>query len=76
MPGFFLVLSGYSGGDGMSLQLAPPDPHESPETRPGGLGLSAPVVVFAAGSPSAYDDHVSNSLLDIRPGLLIILSSA
>ena len=37
---------------------------------------SRPVVVFAAGRPSPYDDHVSDRLLDLRPGPLVIVSSA
>jgi hypothetical protein len=76
MPRFLRVLSGYSGGDGMSVQLPPPDPHESPETRAEGLDLSAPMVVFATGRPSAYDDRVSDLLLDLRPGLLVVFGSA
>jgi hypothetical protein len=34
------------------------------------------VVVFAAGNPSAYDDLVSDGLLDLRPGLLVVVASA
>jgi hypothetical protein len=64
----------------MSVQLPPPDPHESfgtpVGTPPEGLNLSAPVVVFAPGARSAYDDEVSDRLLDLRPGLLVIFRAA
>jgi hypothetical protein len=60
----------------MSVQLPPPDPHESFGAPPEGLNLGAPVVVFAAGNPSAYDDLVSDGLLDLRPGLLVVVASA
>jgi hypothetical protein len=60
----------------MSVQLPPPDPHESFGTPPEGLNLSAPVVVFAPGARSAYDDEVSDRLLDLRPGLLVIFRGA
>jgi hypothetical protein len=60
----------------MSVQLPPPDPHESFGTPAEGLNLDAPVVVFAAGTPSAYDDLVSDRLLDLRPGLFVVVGSA
>jgi hypothetical protein len=60
----------------MSLQLPPPDPYESPGARPEGLELSAPIVVFATGTPSVSDDRLSDRLLELRPGLLVILGSA
>ena len=60
----------------MSVQLPPPDPYESFGTQSEGLNLGAPVVVFAAGNPSAYDDLVSDRVLDLRPGLLVIVGSA
>jgi hypothetical protein len=60
----------------MSVQLPPPDPHESYGSRPEGLALTAPVVVFAGGAPSAYDNLVSDRVLDLRPGLLVIVDSA
>ena len=60
----------------MSVQLPPPDPHESFGIPSEGLNLGAPVVVFAAGTRSAYDDLVSDRLLDLRPGLLVVVASA
>ena len=61
----------------MDLRLPPPDPHESLGMQPAdGLGVSLPTVVFAVGSPSPLDDRISNDVLDLRPGLLIVVASA
>ena len=40
------------------------------------LGVSLPTVVFAGGSPSQLDDRISDDVLDLRPGLLIVVGSA
>jgi hypothetical protein len=57
----------------MSPKLPPPDPHESmpdPVTRT----LPAATAVFPLGSPSPSDDRVADRILDLRPGLLIVLA--
>ena len=41
-----------------------------------GLGVSRPTVVFAMGSPSLLDDHISDEVLTLRPGILIVVDSA
>jgi hypothetical protein len=37
--------------------------------------LSAPTVVFAMGRPSPQTDRASDAVLDLRPGLLIVVDS-
>jgi hypothetical protein len=61
----------------MDLRLPPPDPHESLGMQPvDALGVSLPTVVFAGGSPSLLDERVSDEVLDLRPGMLIVVGSA
>jgi hypothetical protein len=40
------------------------------------LRVSLPTVVFATGSPTLLDERVSDDVLDLRPGLLIVFGSA
>jgi hypothetical protein len=42
----------------------------------GALGVSLPTVVFAGGSPTLLDDRIADDVLDLRPGILIVLGSA
>ena len=37
--------------------------------------LTSPTVVFAMGRPSAQADRVADAVLDLRPGLLIVVDS-
>lgn len=37
--------------------------------------MPAPTAVFATGRPSPQADRVSDAILDLRPGLLIVLDS-
>ncbi len=37
--------------------------------------LRAPTAVFVAGPPSPQADRASDALLDLRPGLLIVVDS-
>jgi hypothetical protein len=61
----------------MDLRLPPPDPHESLGMQPtDALRVSLPTVVFATGSPSLLDERVSDDVLDLRPGILIVFGSA
>jgi hypothetical protein len=56
--------------------LPPPDPYESIGMQPvGETRLSAPTVVFALGAPSPETDRASDAVLDLRPGLLIVVES-
>jgi hypothetical protein len=57
-------------------KLPPPDPNESLWTQPGDdAPLRAPTAVFVAGPPSPQADRASDALLDLRPGLLIVVDS-
>jgi hypothetical protein len=59
----------------MSAGLPPIDPHESAELAPtGGQRLAAPAALFPLGSASADTRHVASRLLDLRPGLLIVVA--
>ena len=59
----------------MSPQLPPPDPYESLGMSPEGENpLPGPAAVFVNGQPSAEVDRLSNALLELRPGALIVLA--
>jgi hypothetical protein len=59
----------------MGPRLPPPDPNESwPDPRPGGP-IPAATAIFVHGSPSPETDRVADRLLDLRPGLLIVLAA-
>jgi len=60
----------------MAVPLPPPDPNESfgfpsDEEWP----LPGPAAVFLAGPPSAEANRISDALLKLRPGALIIVAS-
>jgi hypothetical protein len=60
----------------LNAKLPPPDPYESLGMQPvGETRLSLPTVVFALGTPSAQADRASDAVLDMRPGLLIVVDS-
>jgi hypothetical protein len=69
----FCVMSGYWRG--VNPRLPQPDPHESfgmepaKETR-----LTAPMAVFVKGPPSPESDGFSDAILDLRPGMLIVVA--
>jgi hypothetical protein len=56
------------------LRLPPPDPRESPLVPDGYKPLPVATVVFAAGPPSPESDRAAERLLDLRPGLLIVVA--
>jgi hypothetical protein len=61
----------------MDVRLPPPDPHESLGMQPtDGPRVSLPTAVFALGTPSPLDDRISDEVLDLRPGILIVVGSA
>ena len=58
----------------MDAKLPPPDPNESLGMQPvDDTSMCAPTAVFLAGGPSAQADRVSDAVLDLRPGLLIVV---
>jgi hypothetical protein len=62
---------------GMSPRFPPPDPYEQGPTILGhGMELSAPTAVFAVGQATPAADRIADQVLDIRPGLLIVLTGS
>jgi hypothetical protein len=59
----------------MALQLPPPDPHESSGAPAAGFAVPAPMAVYLSGPPSPRTERVSDAILDLRPGALIVLAS-
>ena len=53
--------------------LPPPDPNEQFEPRMAGP-IPAATAVFPLGPPSAATNRMADRLLDMRPGLLIVLA--
>jgi hypothetical protein len=59
----------------MSPRLPPPDPHESIELTPtGGRRVSAPTAFFVMGPASPEIDRAADGILDLRPGVLIVVA--
>lgn len=58
----------------MTPELPPPDPNERylEATAPG--PLPAATAVFPFGPPTPEVDRVADRVLDVRPGLLIVLA--
>jgi hypothetical protein len=62
-------------GISMQPKLPPPDPHESLGMAPSeGSPMSASAAVFVMGPPSPEVDRLSNAILDLRPGALIVVA--
>lgn len=59
----------------MNPRLPNPDPHESFGMEPvEGLRMKAPTAVFVMGRPSEDTDRASDAILDLRPGVLIVVA--
>ena len=59
----------------MPPKLPPPDPHESYELTPtGGQRVLAPTAVFVMGTASPETDRAADAFLDLRPGVLFVVS--
>jgi hypothetical protein len=60
----------------MNNRLPRPDSHQRSGARSDDEGPGrAPTVVFAMGPPSPEVDRLSDAILDLRPGLLIVLAT-
>ena len=60
----------------MSPRLPPPDPNEtSPSSATGGREIASPTAVFARGIATPEADRITDALLDLRPGLLIVFGT-
>lgn len=55
-------------------RLPQPDPRESPLALAPAAPLPAATVIFAAGPPSPATDHAAERLLELRPGLLVVVA--
>jgi hypothetical protein len=61
----------------MNAKLPPPDPYESLGMQPRtDTVIAAPTAVFPEGRPSAQTDRVSDALLDMRPGLRLVIAAS
>jgi hypothetical protein len=59
----------------MIPRLPPPDPHESYELGlTGGRRAAAPTALFVMGAASAETDRLASRLLDLRPGVLVVVA--
>jgi hypothetical protein len=57
-------------------KLPPPDPNESLVEPTMPAPLPAATALFPLGPPSQEADRVADRLLDLRPGLLIVLAQS
>jgi hypothetical protein len=61
----------------MKPELPPPDPHESLDLGPErGAAVFEPTAVYMRGRPAPEHDRVTDAILDLRPGLLIVCHAA
>jgi hypothetical protein len=57
-----------------SFRLPPPDPNERPDLEPvEEAQLPGPTVIFLKPGADAAQEAVADALLDLRPGLLIVI---
>ena len=57
----------------MKPKLPPPDPHESLGLGPEpGAAVFEPTAVYTRGCPAPEQDRVTDAILELRPGLLIV----
>jgi hypothetical protein len=61
----------------MDAKLPPPDPHETLGLQPAGdTRLQARTAVFVLGAPSPQADRASDAILELRPGLLLVIDGS
>jgi hypothetical protein len=60
----------------MTPRFPPPDPHEPDWLGPtNAQPIAAPTALFASGPASPEADRIADRVLDIRPGLFIVLAA-
>jgi hypothetical protein len=60
----------------MNEKLPPPDPNESLGLEPvKEARIAAPTVLYTMSRRSAQADRVADAVLDLRPGLLVVVNS-
>jgi hypothetical protein len=56
-------------------ELPPPDPNETPwSPASGDVAVPGPTAIFAHGTTGPQADRVADALLELRPGLLLVLA--
>jgi hypothetical protein len=61
----------------MSSKLPPPDPFESLGWAPSeNWPMHAPAAVYLRGAPTPEGKRISNAILDLRPGALIVVAAS
>ena len=59
----------------MSPSFPPPDPFETLGMEPsGGPRLIVPAAVYVGGRPTRETERISQRILDLRPGALVVLT--
>jgi hypothetical protein len=59
----------------MAVPLPPPDPHEDLGAEPPGLTLAEPTMCFPLGPPSGAAERLAGTILEYRPGALIVFDA-
>ena len=58
-------------------RFPPPDPHEQVwPVLSDGAEIGSPTAVFSMGHGTPEDDRIADRVLDLRPGLFIVLAAA
>jgi hypothetical protein len=59
----------------MTPRLPPPDPHESYDLAlTGGYRAAAPTALFVQGQVTPETDRIADRILDMRPGVLVVVA--
>ena len=58
----------------MAARLPPPDPHEPHGSPARDEPVAAPMVVFTRAPVSPEVDRVAERVLDLRPGILVVVA--
>ena len=59
----------------MTPNLPPPDPYESYDLAiTGGHRAAAPTALFVMGRVSAQSDRIADRILEMRPGVLVVVA--
>ncbi len=71
-----VVLAPTTAGTSAGMaQLPPPDPFESLGAEPGDVEITSPTAVYLAGPPSEAMERLTDAILAVRPGMLIVVAT-
>ena len=59
----------------MRAPLPPPYPNEGAGDLPAGLELAEPTMCFPLGQPSAEAERLAGTILEYRPGALLVFDT-